>query len=223
MWGRGTATACCQEGRSQPPGLSSARSRRDPSRRHGAIGDGQTLTEFALVLPLFILLLIAVVEFALMFNAFLGINFATRDASLVGAEAGNSVDADCLILQTVEDAVGAPADRARITQVRIYKATQAGAPTGAVTLYLRTGSTTCLRPNGVSLTVPYTISANGYPVANRCNVLAGCNGGPQELDQIGVEVTYVHRWITGFGAAFGGSNGQLTLVKGNVMRLEPVL
>jgi Flp pilus assembly protein TadG len=218
MWGRGTAAARIQEGRSQPSGGSSAR-----HRRHRGTGDGQTLAEFALVLPIFILLLIAVVEFALMFNAFLGINFATRDASLIGAEAGNAVEADCLILQTVEEAVGAPADRARITQVRIYKATQAGQPTGAVSTYLRTGSTSCLRPSGVTVTVPYTISSAGYPPANRCNVLAGCNGGPQELDQIGVEVTYVHRWITGFGAAFGGSGGLLTLVKGNVMRLEPVL
>jgi hypothetical protein len=160
-----------------------------------------------------------------MFNAFLGINFATRDASLVGAEAGNAVEADCLILQTVEETVGAPADRARITTVRIYKATQAGQPTGSATVYQRqvAPGTTCSRPNGTPITVPYTRLSDGYPVANRCNVLAGCNGGPAELDQIGVEVTYVHRWITGFGAAFGGTNGLLTLVKGNVMRLEPVL
>src|SRR6185436_8825286 len=71
---------------------------------------GQTLVEFALVVPLFMGILIAIVEFAFTFNAVLAAQYSSRDAALVAAEAGNSDGADCAILSTVEADMGAPAD-----------------------------------------------------------------------------------------------------------------
>ena len=81
--------------------------------------EGQSLVEFALVIPLFIVLLLAVLEFALLFNALLATTFASRDAALVAAEVGNAVGGDCAILQTVDAGVGAPADRNQIQTVVI--------------------------------------------------------------------------------------------------------
>lgn len=44
---------------------------------------GQTLVEFALTFPLFLVVLFGIIEFAFLFNAQLSLNYATRDASLV--------------------------------------------------------------------------------------------------------------------------------------------
>jgi len=87
---------------------------------------GQTLVEFALVLPFFLLVMFAIIEFAFVFSGMLGISYATRDAALLAAEAGNADGADCVIIQAVDNAVTAPADDNRIQAVVIYRADQNG-------------------------------------------------------------------------------------------------
>jgi len=192
---------------------------------------GQTLVEFALIFPLFFLLLLALIEFTFVFSGMLGISYATRDAALMAAEAGNAVDADCAILQTIDNAVSAPADDNRIGTVTIYRADQNGvAIAGEASTYTRGGTTTCALPDGTSMTVPYTPSGpQGYPPSSRCNYLSGCILlNRSALDTIGVRVTYTHQWITplgGFpGPGFGGQGGTgFTLTQSNAMRMEPVL
>ncbi|MDQ2965914.1 MAG: pilus assembly protein [Chloroflexota bacterium] len=185
---------------------------------------GQSLVEFALVIPLFLLMFVAILEFALVLNAVLAINFATREASLIGAEAGNASDADCVILAAVEHSVGPPAAANEITGVRIYQADRNGAIIpGRVNAYVRTGQTVCNYPDGTVLRVPYSPSGGpGYPEASRCNVLAGC-GGSTTLDQIGVEVTYQSAGRTPMHTLLGWSPTGYTLVKSNAMRMEPIL
>jgi Flp pilus assembly protein TadG len=185
---------------------------------------GQSLVEFALVIPLFLLLFVALIEFAMVLNAVIAINFASREASLIGAEAGNAGDADCVILAAVETAVGPPAAPTQITGVRIYQANRAGAVIpGRVNAYVRTGETTCTYPDGSVVRVPYTRTGGaGYPEASRCNVLAGC-GGSTTVDQIGVEVTYQYSWRTPMYSLLGWSSTGYTLIKSNAMRMEPVL
>ena len=197
-----------------------------PDRRRGAAterprsarGRGQTLVEFALVIPLFMSILIAIIEFAFMFNAILATNFASRDAALVAAEAGNTLGADCSILQAVDNDMGMPANPAQIRQVEIFRASAAGDQMGGATVYARTGTFSCGLPDGTTVTLPYTIQSNGYPEASRCNVLVGCSGQP--LDHVGVRVTYRHTWRTPFGTTFGPF---LDVVRSNSMRMEPVL
>ena len=87
--------------------------------RRASRARGQSLVEFALVFPIFFVLLMSLIEFGLVFNALLSINFATRDASLIAAEAGNAVGADCIILKKVENSIGAPANKAQIQTVEI--------------------------------------------------------------------------------------------------------
>ena len=85
-----------------------------PFRRHPERHQrGQSLVEFALVFPIFFVLLMGLIEFGLVFNALLSINFASRDASLIAAEAGNAVCSDCVILKKVEDSIGSPASTSR--------------------------------------------------------------------------------------------------------------
>ncbi len=191
--------------------------------RSGRAQRGQTLVEFALVIPLFVTVLLSIVEFALMFNAVLATDYVSRDAALVAAEAGDQVGADCVILGAVDAAMTAPADRTQIQTVEIYETNAAGAQQGSPTVYQRTGSFSCVLPDGSSVTIPYTRTQNGYPETSRCNVMAGCgspNPASHPLDHVGVSVTYWHTWKTPIGAGMGQ---HLEIVRSNSMRMEPIL
>jgi Flp pilus assembly protein TadG len=185
---------------------------------------GQTLVEFALVFPIFFVLLMGMIEFGLVFNALLSINFASRDGSLIAAEAGNAVGSDCVILDKVERSVGAPASTTRINEVRIYKADKNGNQVGsAVNVWQRTGTTTCTLPDSTTLTVPYRLTGSaGYPETSRCNVQGGC-GGSGGVDTIGVKITYSYTPFTPLGSFIGLGSTSYTLVESNAMRMEPVL
>jgi Flp pilus assembly protein TadG len=174
---------------------------------------------------MFLLLLFAVIEFAFVFSGLLGISYATRDAALLAAEAGNAVGADCAVIKAVDRAVTAPADDGRIQSVNIYRADQNGVEMpGEVNTWTRGGSTNC----GDGTSVPYVRQTNGYPETSRCNVIAGCGVANPGLDTIGVRVVYIHQWITplgGFpGPGFSGQGGTgFSLTQSNAMRMEPIL
>lgn len=219
---------------------SSQRPRRQ-GRDRRARQAGQSLVEFSLVIPIFLVLLMAVIEFAFLMNGQLSINYATRDAALVAAEAGNAVGADCVILQKIEQDVTAPANPANITQAQIFwtnangqpldtsgNVTTFGSATQAADTYARTGSTTCTFADGTTLTVPYTLQGTAtYPYSARCNTIQGtsegCPAGHPGLDTIGVQVTYSDTWRTPLHNLIGLSGNGWTLVQSNEMRLEPVL
>jgi Flp pilus assembly protein TadG len=185
---------------------------------------GQTLVEFALVFPIFFVLLMGVIEFGLVFNALLSINFASRDGSLIAAEAGSAVGSDCVILNKVEQGVGAPSSTSRITRVEIYQAGKTGnALAGKTNTYDRTGTMTCTLPDSTTMTVPYTLSGSaGYVDTTRCNVQGGCSGSGG-VDTIGVKITYAYTPFTPLGSFIGLGTTSFTLVESNAMRMEPVL
>jgi Flp pilus assembly protein TadG len=191
---------------------------------------GQTLVEFALVFPLFFTMFLGFVEFAFVFNAVLSVNFASRNAALAAAEAGNATGADCVILVSVDKDVSAPANQARITQIDIYRANSNGTPysPAMVTTWTRGGSSLCTYPDGTVVPggVPYTRTLNGYKETNRCSVLAGCptdiTGVHPGVDYVGVRVYYTHPFVTPV-KTFVASGGSISFDRTNVMRLEPVL
>lgn len=212
--------------------MASYSSHRKPARSHRSLHHrtrGQALVEFALIFPIFITMVMGIIEFSFVFNALLSIGHATRDAALMGAEAGNSTAADCVILQQIENDVTAPAVAARITRVDIYETDSNGTPVSGLTTYTRTGTTTCLLPTGGTMSVPYKLVSNGYPASPtsiRCNVLAGCPGNTPAsptVDTIAVKITYQHTWVTPLAnlVSLGGTG--TTLVQSNAMRMEPVL
>jgi TadE-like protein len=198
----------------------------DPvSVRHHDSESGQTLVEFALVFPIFILLIVGLIEFAFAFNALLSVNFASRDAALLAAEAGEDSGSDCVVLMSIDEDVQPPASRVRISEVRIYWADSQGSELAAQ-VYARSGSTTCTMPDSSVVTVPYTLQGGSdYPENERCSVLAGCpeDPGHTELDNVGVSITYAYTWVTPMAKiiTFGGAG--FTLTHANVMRMEPVL
>jgi hypothetical protein len=183
----------------------------------------------------------ALIEFAFVLNGQLAINFATRDATLIAAEAGSAAGADCVVLEKIDQDVTAPADRANIAQVQVFWTNANGQPldtSGNVTTfgsgsqaadtYKRTGSTTCTFVDGTQLTVPYSLQGLAtYPESARCsNVLGtaeGCQPGHPGIDTIGVEVSYTDAWRTPLHNLIGLLGNGWTLTQSNQMRMEPVL
>ena len=214
-----------------------SRLRRRPARAQ-ARERGQTLVEFALVFPLFLLLVLSVVEFAFAFNANLAIAFASRDAALVAAEAGGVGTAtqankhllDCSIVKAVIDDMGAPADATKVSTIEIYKSDSNGAYFGGNSslhnIWTYGTPTLCDFPVGIpDFTIPYSITTTGYAENQRCNVLKGCAGLNTTVDTIGVRVNYTYIWKTPlhyFGGLFGAGSGW-DFSRSNAMRMEPVL
>lgn len=182
---------------------------------------GQSLVEFSLLLPVFLLLALGLVEFAFVLYTRNTVEFASRDASMLAAEGGRTPGADCVVLLSIENNITAPASPLRVLQVQIYWSDANGNAIGsAANVYDRSGSTTCAFGDGTSVTVPYTLSSAGYPESDRCDVLAGCGGSHTTVDMIGVQITYEHRWVASFTRMVGsGVTFQISIAT----RMEPVL
>lgn len=181
------------------------------------------MVELAIVLPVFLMLVLGIIEFGFAFNAVLAVNYASRNAALTAAEGGDGAGTDCLILRTVERDVATPADPGSIGRVELFRADRNGTMLGSATVYERgTGSTTCEFAGGTVVSVPYRLIADGYPTSDRCTVLAGCADG-RTLDIVGVRITYRHLWVTPLRQFVGGNPGGLQFERSNATRMEPVL
>ncbi len=198
------------------------------SRSRRSRGRGQSLVEFALVIPIFLTLVVAIAEFAFMFSSYLSISFVSRDGVQLAAELGNTPGADIVILNRIDNDITAPVDRNKIDHVDIFWAQTDGSPhPGAINTWKRGGTTSFTFPSGTTMTVPYTQTATGYRTEDRCNVTLAvdCAPGHSTIDTIGVSITYKYGWITPFpGLITGGSasGSGFTMVQTNMMRLEPV-
>lgn len=206
----------------------------NPPGRRGR-NSGQALVEFALILPIFVVLLLSIIEFMFLFNAQLSLNFATRDAALIAAEAGNRANADCQILQQINTDLNPPMDETRVITVHIFAATETGGPLSSPLeqTYTPGGTTTC-----GSISVPYTVGTATYPSSIRCSDLdrtaclaATTAPGNTGVDIIGVRIDYGYRFVTPIGSAFSlignrtplwGGTG-MTMTVANAMRMEPIL
>lgn len=193
---------------------------RTSDRKHRTAERGQSLVEFAVVFPLFWTLLIALIEFSFGFQSILAVSFASRNAAVIASEAGRAAMADCAILRSVEGDLSPPSSPAQIQKVDIYWTDANGVmKAGALTTYTRsTSSTIACSVNGVAFTVPYSLTANGYPIASRCATRSGC-AGHVGVDTIGVKITYNYIYHTAYGAVLGGTGWLLD--RSAEMRLEP--
>ena len=183
---------------------------------------GQAIVEVALILPLLVFLIVGIIEFSLLLNARNTVSFASRDGSMLAAEGGSRAGTDCVVLQMIERDLVAPASAIKVTRIKVYWSDQNGDEIGSNhNLYTRSGSTTCDYGDGTSITVPYSLTSANYIEDIRCDVLAGCGGSHTSLDTVGVEITYVHLWLTSFGRITGGTG--LTFNVSNTTRIEPQL
>jgi Flp pilus assembly protein TadG len=180
------------------------------------------MVEIALVLPLLLFVVIGTIEFSLLLNARNTVSFASRDGSMIAAEGGSRAGTDCVVLQQIERDLLAPASAIKVIQVKVYWSDENGDQIGNnYNLYNRSGSMTCDYGDRSSVTVPYTLTYAGYIEDVRCDVLAGCGGAHLKLDTVGVEIQYVHNWLTAFGRVTGGTGLTFNVVY--TTRVEPQL
>ena len=190
---------------------------------------GQALVEFALVMPILLILFAGLVELALAFNAFIATNRASQHGGHLAAILGNEIGADCAILQAIEADIAAPNDPNKIIEVLIERTALAGNRTlgNDVQTWIRSGSSEC--PQGSGVFLPYTRATDLYPEGQRCAALAGCPGmtPPRStVDNIGVSVKYRHVWATPLNSilnVFAGGDTGWTFTQQNIFRMEPAL
>jgi hypothetical protein len=174
--------------------------------RSGA--SGQSLVEFALVVPIFILLMMGILEYGFLYNNILTVQYAARQGVSAAAQAGGVDGADCSILKAVERALTAPIDKSRVSSVLVYKSDANGDPIpGVGNQYIRTGSLDC--PG--SETEPYSlVGGEGYAQSDRHDSLA------EGLDVVGVRIGYLYAGITPLG-----TGRTWTVSDGASLRMEP--
>lgn len=177
---------------------------------------GATLVEFAIVLPLLLLILLGIVEIGLAFKDTLTVSLAAKDGARVLATKGNDADADCSALLAASQSLGIASSAGGITQIEIYKASETtGEPIGGTINTYTPGQfppdETYCDPIG------HPGKWNGalwnnvtWPPANR-------NIESSSLDIAGMRITFAHDWITGFGPF----SGTLTIERDAITRLEP--
>src|SRR2546430_14102776 len=171
---------------------------------------GQAIVEFAMLLPVLVLLLIGIIEFSLVWNSRNTVLFASRDGSMLAAEGGSLDGTDCVVLQRVGGDVVSPSAAVRIQQISIYWSDRNGDQIGSnQNVYTRTGSTSCTYPDGTTIPVPYTLTTAGYPESARCSVLAGCGGSHTTMDTIRGGGSLPPFLAAGF-IPFAGKNGPFT-------------
>ena len=182
---------------------------------------GQAIVEFALIMPILLLVIIGLIEFSFVLNARNTVLFASRDGSMLAAEGGSLDGTDCVVLQKIDGDVVSPATTLRVQQIQIYWSDRNGDQIGSnVNVYTRGGTTSCTYSDGTTITVPYTLTSPGYVESSRCNVLAGCGGSHTTIDTIGVRVTYQHFWLTSFARITGAG---VIFTEASITRAEPQL
>ena len=171
---------------------------------------GQAIVEFALILPLFMLVLMGALEFGSAYDHRGAMAYAVREGARVGASLGkggsNPNGVDPTIVAAVQRGLTGPILIENIASIEIFKSDLSGNPVpGKVNKYDRFGA---------------LVGTAGWPASTR---VPGLNG-----DSIGVLVRYDFHPTTPLGSLLGlifGGNPPYTtmpMTDSRVFRLEPV-
>jgi Flp pilus assembly protein TadG len=194
-------------------------------RRRSEDDRGQSVIEFALIIPVFMVLLLGMLEFGFLFSHHLTLTYATREGARTGATLANgSREVACDTDPNVDDYVIAAVQRVltspgsqvplgQVSQIAIYRASSTGDEL-ATNLWVPGTSTTSV--DGQALRFVRSGGTNWNP-CTRNNSSSG--SGP---DSIGVRITYNYIFTTPLGTMTGisGSN-RLTVTDRSVMALNP--
>jgi hypothetical protein len=198
-------------------------------RRQG----GQALAEFALIVPVLVLALMAILEFGLAFNHYMTIEYGTREGSRTGSALARGGRTNCVggvdlvgvdqqviaAVQRILKSPGSPISLADVSEIRIYRADAAGNQVGSQANSWRYtgGSGPDLDPGVGVERLDFSQSSSGWPVCSRNNGVSP--------DSIGVRIVYNYNLQTPLGAAmryFGGNAAaSFTFDDRTVMALNP--
>ena len=197
---------------------------------------GQGLVEFAMLVPVFLLVLLGMLEFGFAFNHNMSLEYATREGARAGAAMadGSITDSACggaqltaanvdpLIITAVQRVLESPGSMVDISQVQnitIYQATATGTPVaGKSNVWTRTigagPNVPCQSPVQKLDFSPGTVN---WPASSRVNAASP--------DHLGVSISYTYDYRSALGSIlrFFGGNGAASLAMNDrtVMDLEP--
>jgi hypothetical protein len=184
---------------------------------------GQSLVEYAMTVPVFLLILLGMLEFGFAFSHHLTMEYSTREGARTGASLANgSNEVACA---TVDDHVIAAVQRVltgagsqvslnRIGEIRIYKANATGQELGPVNVWkLGAGPTV----EGAAL--KFRKTSSGWDACGRKNTTVSTS---DRVDSIGVSITYDYDFVTPLGSLMGAAGTpQLHMTDRTVMSLNP--
>jgi Flp pilus assembly protein TadG len=207
---------------------------RAPTTRLQSRADaGQSIVEFTLIVPVFLLFLMGMLEFGLAFNHEMTIEYATREASRTAAALANGGSSNCaggtdtadIDAQTIAAAErilrspGSPVDLADVTEIRLYHANASGNQIGsqANVWQYTPGAGPDMDPGPGVDRLDFSPVSTGWPVCSR-------SAGPN-ADSIGVRISYTYHFSTPLGTLMSylgaGSFSQLAITDQTVMALNP--
>jgi Flp pilus assembly protein TadG len=183
-----------------------------------------------MAVPVFLLLLLGILEFGFVFDQTMTINYATREGARNGSAFANgnattmpcvtSEDVDKHIVAAVQRILEAPGSRvavARIDEIRIYNANNAGGQIGGQANIWTPGSGPVV--DGVAL--KFNDTTTNWNACSRDNTWTGTTAP----DSIGVGIQYRYEFVTplaGIAGFFGPSGGTTIVISDRtVMALNP--
>lgn len=192
--------------------------------RRGESERGQSLVEMAAILPLLLLILLGTLEFGMIFDHHLSLEYATREGARTGSALANAnyptdpddcLEVDAHIVSAVERVLTSPGsdvNLAEVSQIRIYKAQADGSETpGMVNVWTYTPGT---GPVVDGANLDFSQSSSGWSACSRSNLQTN-------PDMVGVSLTYTYRFRTALSAFLGGT-AALTMTDRTVMTLNPL-
>jgi Flp pilus assembly protein TadG len=189
----------------------------------------------AVIVPVFLLILIGMLEFGFVFQHNMTLEYATREGARTGAALANggstncpspATDSDPYIIAAVERVLTSPGSPvkgnvAAVSQIKIYSATSAGLPISAAktNTWVYTGPGTGPSIDGGATRLDFSRSgAQNWLTCSRSN-----NSVPP--DSIGVSLKYTYTLVTPMSTLMGffGPGGPATLAMSDqsVMALNP--
>ena len=210
---------------------------------------GQGMVEFAIIVPVFLLLLMGMLEFGFVFTHNLSLEYATREGARAGAtlsDGGSSASGttcttagiDQNVINAVTKVLKSPGSPIlgypnAVSTIKIWRADLSGNP------YSAADTETWSNKNDGSLGFTVTTASTDSTWSNPCNrhsvtwlcgganpaCLSYCSGSICPPDSIGVSLSYTYTMVTPLGAIekFFGPAGPATLpmTDKTVMSLNP--
>ena len=204
--------------------------RRPERQRDGE--KGQSLVELSLILPVFLMLLLGMLEFGMAFDHVITISYATREGARIGAalvngggatgcgtgQSPNAASVDPQIVAAIERVLTSPGSQvalSAISEIRIYKATATGAETtGSVNVWRYS-----LNGGPVVDGAPLDFAAitTAWQACSRTNTLPA--------PSIGVTIRYRYGFATPLAGVFALTGGPaasgLDMTDKTVMAMNP--
>ena len=182
-------------------------------------------------MPVFLMLLLGILEFGMAFDHLITVNYATREGARVGAalvngggalgcgtgKSPNAAVVDAQIIAAVERVLTSPGSQValdRVAQIRIYQATSAGGESASLNVWTYTpGAGPVVDGNPVD----FSVSTSAWTVCSRVNTLPA--------PSIGVSIRYRYAFATPLAAIFsffgGGGQTGLDVSDRSIMAMNP--